>query len=164
MGTKKIMLTQEAYDKLLEELQFLATKRRKEIALRFREAFEADGFPDGDTMDEEVFVENRISQINNILNLAIVIEHGNIEGDKIEIGSQVALKDLESQEVIEFILASSAEANLSNQRLSDESPVGKAIKGKRAGQVVKVKAPYGQIKYEIISVGNRVKSILPKVS
>lgn len=153
---KKLVLTRESYEKLLDELQFLTTKKRKEIALRFKEAFEFEGFPDGDILDEEIFVENRIKQINNVLARVRVIEQEEIEGDRIRIGSHVVLKDLESQEEMEFKLVSSVEADLSNHKLSDESPVGKAIKGKRAGQVVKARVPQGHLQYQIVAVGKRL--------
>lgn len=154
--SKRLLLTQESYKKLLDELHCLTTKKRKEIALRFKEAFEEEGFPDGELIDEEIFVENRIKQINKILARARVTEQEDSEGDRVRIGSHVVLKDLESQEEMEFKLVSSVEADVANHKLSDESPVGKAIRGKRAGQVAKARAPQGFIDYQIVAVGKKL--------
>lgn len=158
---KRITLTKEAYKKLMEELQFLATTKRKEIALRFKEAFETDGFPDGDMLDEETFVENRIRQLNDILNRAKIIEQKEVQGDRIKVGSRFVLKDLETEEEMEFVLTSSVEANLSQNRLSEDSPVGKALRGKRIGQVVRVKAPGGRIKYQVVRLGRQAQLCSP---
>jgi len=163
VGKRKINLTRESYEKLQKEYKFLTTTKRKEIALRFKEAFELEGFPDGSMVDEDLFIENRIRQINDILNRAKIIEQEEIKGDKIRIGSCVALKDLETQEEMEFVLVSSAEADLFKRRLSEESPVGKAIKGKRVGQVVRAKAPQGDIRYKVLGVGRKSRPSLPTV-
>jgi transcription elongation factor GreA len=164
MGVKDINLSQEAYDKLIKELHFLSTTRRKEIALRFKDAFENDGFPDGDIMDEELFVENRIRTINDILGRAHILNGEEVVGDRVGIGSQVVLSDLENGEEMNFTLVGSVESDPFAQKLSEESPVGQAIKGKRAGQVVRVKAPNGEMRYKIVVVGNRAERVLPKVS
>lgn len=153
MRARKIHLSQEAHDMLLEELRFLTTKRRKEIALRFKEALEQEGFPGGDIMDEELFVESRIKTINDILKRARIIRYKETNGDRIGIGSYLVLKDLETEEKMDFTLVSSVESDLTAHRLSEESPVGKAIRDKCTGQVVRVKAPHGEIKYKILTVG-----------
>jgi len=164
MRARKINLSQETYDMLLEELRFLTTKRRKEIALRFKEALEQEGFPGGDIIDEELFVESRIKTINKTLTRAQIIQYKETNGDRIGIGSHLILKDLETEEKMGFTLVSSVESDLTAHRLSEESPVGKAIKDKRAGQVVRAKAPHGEIKYKILVVGKEPESVLPKVS
>ena len=164
MSARRINLSEEGYDKLLDELRFLTTKRRKEVALRFKEAFENEGFPDGDTVDEELFVESRIKMINKTLDRARIIKEEEVVGDRIRTGSHTILKDLETEEEMDFTIVSSVESDPSAHRLSEESPVGEAIKGKHAGQVVRVKAPNGEIKYKILIVGKETESMLPKVS
>lgn len=163
MRKRKINLTRESYEKLQKEYKFLTTTKRKEIALRFKEAFELEGFPDGSTVDEDLFIENRIRQINDILNRAGIIEQKEVKGDRIRIGSCVILKDLETQEEMEFVLVSSAESDLLKSKLSEESPVGKAIRGKRAGQVVRAKAPQGYIRYKVLGVGPKPRLSMPTV-
>jgi len=163
MRKRKINLTRESYEKLQEEHRFLTTTKRREIALRFKEAFELEGFPDGSMVDEDLFIENRIRKIDNILNRARLIEQEEVSGDRIRIGSFVALKDLETEEEMEFILVSSAESDLFKNRLSEESPVGKAIKGKRVGQIVRAKAPQGYIRYKVLGVGPKTRLSMPAV-
>ena len=140
---EKMVLSRDAYERLLGELSFLATTKRKELALRFKAAFEDEGFADGDIMSEEMRVEKRIRQINNALGQATMLEEPVTDEERIRIGSCFILRDLATREEIGCKLVSSIESDISRYMLSDESPVGKAIMGKCAGEIVRARVPQG---------------------
>ncbi len=156
MLKREIILTPGGYRKLVEELRFLVTKRRKEVAKRIRDAITFGDLNENseydDAKNEQAFIEGRIMQINEILSRARVIEDKHIKTDRVTLGSVVTLRDLESGEEVEYLMVGSIEADPDNHKISNESPVGRAIMGKKAGQVVKVHAPQGYIKYEIVNI------------
>lgn len=153
---KEVLLTEEGHQKLVDELNFLITKRRKEVAERIKDAI---GYGDlsenseyNDAKDEQAFVEGRIQQINEILAMARIIDEKKARTNHVSLGSYVTLKDLETGEQFEYQLVGSVEADPSNHRISNESPVGRAIMGKKVGQIVKVDVPQGNVEYQIISI------------
>lgn len=152
---KEVMLTKSGYQKLNDELDYLITKKRREVAKRIKEAI---GFGDisenseyEDAKNEQAFVEGRIQQVTNILENVKVIEGNNQDG-KVGLGSVVVLKDLEFGEVIEYMMVGSPEADPSNHRISNESPVGRAILGKKVGEKVEVQVPMGKLEYSILEI------------
>jgi transcription elongation factor GreA len=151
-----VVLTKEGYEKLDEELQILVTKKRKEVAQRIKEAIAFGDLSENseydDAKNEQAFIEGRIQQINEMLNYAKLIDDDEIVRGKVCVGSWVTLKDMENKEEFECQIVGSAEANPSEHKLSNESPVGQAIIGLKAGQLVKVKAPKGNIDYQILKV------------
>lgn len=156
MAKKEVVLTPDGYKKLNEELNFLVTKRRKEVAERIKDS---RGFGElienpeyNDAKDEQAIVENRISQLNELLSLAKVIEKTKVKTGKVMFGSKVMLKDLETDEELEYLVVGSVEADPINHRISNESPVGQAIMGKKKSDVVKVEAPHGCIEYQIVEI------------
>ncbi len=156
MAKKEIVLTPDGYKKLNDELAFLVTKRRKEIAERIKDSREFGELMENpeynDAKDEQAFIENRITQLNELLSLAKVIENEKVKTNKVSLGSNVTLKDLETDEELDYLIVGSVEADPTNHRISNESPVGQAIMGRKKGEVVKVEAPHGCIEYQIVEI------------
>jgi transcription elongation factor GreA len=151
------MLTEEGLKQLQEEVDFLSTVKRDEVAERIREARDFGDISENseydDAKNEQAMLEHRISVLQEKLRRARVIKESDIDTDKVSIGSTVTLKDKERGEVRVYTLVGSAEADPSKAKLSNESPVGQAIIGKRVGDVVTVPVPVGSLSYEVIAIG-----------
>ncbi len=156
MSKREIVLTRDGLKKLNDELNFLMTKRRKEIAERIKDSRDYGELLENpeynDAKDEQAFIESRIRQLNELLSLAKVIERTEVKTSKVTLGSKVTLKDLETNEELDYLVVGSIEADPTNHRISNESPVGQAIMGKKKGEVVKVEAPHGCIEYQIVRI------------
>jgi transcription elongation factor GreA len=154
--TKTVVLSHEGLTKLQEELDHLRNVKRKEVAERLKDARSLGDLSENseydDARNEQAFVEGRIIQLENTLRNARLIEEGIPTGGEVRLGATVTLKDLEYGDLLEYTLVGSVEADPMHHRISNESPVGKAILGKQKGTVVEVEAPVGHIKYEIIDV------------
>lgn len=155
--TKTVVLSPEGLAKLQEELDYLRNVKRKEVAERLKEARSLGDLSENseydDARNEQSFVEGRIVQLENTLRNARVIEGAEAgAADEVRLGSTVKLKDLEYGDILEYSIVGSVEADPAQAKISNESPVGKAILGKKKGTVVEVEAPAGNIKYEIIDV------------
>ncbi len=153
---KEIILTQEGYDKLIQELNDLTTRRRKEVAERIKESIAFGDLSENseydDAKNEQAFIEGRINEIQEIISEAKVVDNNHRKRSIVDIGCRVTLKDKKSKEETEYRLVGSVEANPGDHKISNESPVGRAIIGKKAGEVVEVKVPNGVIKYEIVCI------------
>ena len=144
---KQIMLTVEGLQKLEEELEYLKTIKRKEVAEKIKEA---RGFGDlsenaeyDEAKNEQNQVESRIIDLENMLKNAAVIDHDEVEIDKVGIGTRVKVYDVDFEEEIEYSIVGSTEADPDKNKISDESPVGKALLGKKTGDEVEVSTPTG---------------------
>ncbi|HYG60121.1 MAG TPA: transcription elongation factor GreA [Symbiobacteriaceae bacterium] len=153
--SKSVVLSPEGLAKLQEELDYLRNVKRKEVAERLKEARSLGDLSENseydDARNEQAFVEGRIIQLENTLRNAVVIEEAG-GGDEVRLGSTIKLKDLEYGDILEYSVVGSVEADPMKQKISNESPVGKAILGKKKGTIVEVEAPAGNIKYEIVDV------------
>ena len=153
---KEVILTPEGYEKLKQEIEFLSTEKRREVADRIRVAREfgdiAENSEYDDAKNEQALLEHRIATLEERLIAARVIDAGGVSSDAVSIGSKVRLKDMDANETIEYHIVGSAEANPAEHRLSNESPVGKAIIGKKKGEVVEVAAPRGSLKFKILEI------------
>jgi transcription elongation factor GreA len=153
---KEVILTPEGYEKLKQEIEYLSTDKRREVADRIRVAREfgdiAENSEYDDAKNDQALLEHRIALLEERLLAARVIEKGEVSSDAVSIGSKVRLKDMEQNETIEYHIVGSAEANPAEHKLSNESPVGKAIIGKKKGEVVEVAAPRGSLKYKILEI------------
>jgi len=164
LSEKEIILTKDGHNKLIEELRHLETTRRKEVAARIKESIEFGDLSENseydDAKNEQAFVEGRIMQINDMLSLAKIIEDGNNGGKsrKVSVGSFVLLLDLEFGDEEEYQIVGSFEADPTNHKISNESPVGRAIMGKKAGDVVRVRVPEGFLEYKIIKIRQNNKA------
>jgi transcription elongation factor GreA len=153
---KEVILTPEGYEKLKQEIEYLSTDKRREVADRIRVAREfgdiAENSEYDDAKNEQALLEHRIATLEERLIAARVIDAGEITSDAVSVGTKVRLKDMDANETIEYHIVGSAEANPAEHRLSNESPVGKAIIGKKKGDVVEVAAPRGSLKFKILEI------------
>ena len=153
---KEVILTSEGFVKLKEEIELLSTVKRREVAERIKHAREFGDITENseydDAKNEQAMLEHRIAMLEDRLASARVIEAGDIRSDIVGIGTRVRLKDMDANETIEYTIVGSAEANPAEHRLSNESPVGKAILGKKKGEVVEVTAPRGSLKFKIMDI------------
>ena len=134
----------------------MRTVRRKEIAERIKTAISFGDISENseydDAKQEQAFVEGRVLVLEKMLRNARVLEEGEITTEKVGIGTTVLLKDLEYDEELEYTVVSSAEANPNENKISNQSPVGKAIIGRPVGSIVEVTVPAGTLKYEILAI------------
>ena len=153
---KEVILTREGYEKLRQEIEHLSTEKRREVADRIRVAREFGDISENaeydDSKNEQAMLEHRIATLEERLMAARVIDEGDVTSDVVSVGSRVRLKDMDANETVEYQIVGSAEANPAEQRLSNESPVGKAILGRKKGEVVEVAAPRGSLKYKILDI------------
>ena len=153
---KDVILTPEGYKKLTQEIEYLSTEKRREVADRIRTAREfgdiAENAEYDDAKNEQALLEHRIATLEERVRNARVIEKKDIAKDVVSIGSKVRLRDVAAKETIEYHIVGSAEANPAENKLSNESPVGKAIIGKKKGEVVEVAAPRGSLKFKILEI------------
>jgi len=153
---KEVILTPEGYEKLKLEVDSLRTEKRREVAERIRVAREfgdiAENAEYDDAKNEQAMLEHRIMQLEERLLSARVITKREISKDSVSIGSKVRLKDMQANKTFEYQIVGSAEANPAEHKLSNESPVGKAIIGRKKGEVVEVTAPRGALKFKILEI------------
>jgi transcription elongation factor GreA len=153
---KEVILTPEGYEKLKQEIEHLSTEKRREVADRIRTAREfgdiAENAEYDDAKNEQAMLEHRIAMLQERLKNARVIEKGEVTTDVVGVGTKVRLRDVDAKETIEYTIVGSAEANPAEQKLSNESPVGKAIIGRKKGETVEVAAPRGSLKYKIMDI------------
>ncbi len=155
-NNKEVILTPSGLKKLEDELEYLKSSKRREVAERIKIAISYGDISENseyeDAKNEQAFVEGRILTLEKMLRNASVIDEGEIDTDVVSIGSTVVLKDLEFNEDLEYTIVGSAESNPNDSKISNESPVGRAILGKPVGSEVEVSVPAGNIKYRIISI------------
>jgi transcription elongation factor GreA len=154
---KEVILTREGYEKLKQEIEFLANQKRREVADRIRVAREFGDITENseydDAKNEQALLEARIAKLEERLRDARVIEAGEVTSDVVSVGSVVRLRDVDAKETVEYYIVGSAEANPAEQKLSNESPVGKAILGRKKGETVEVATPRGgSLKYKILDI------------
>ena len=153
---KEIILTKEGYNALKKEIEELSTTRRREVAERIKIAREFGDIAENAEYDaaknEQAMLEARIAKLEERLASARVIEKREISKDVVSVGSKVKLRDVAAKQTVEYYIVGSAEANPSQNKLSNESPVGKAIIGHKKGETVEVTAPRGSMKYKILEI------------
>ena len=153
---KEVILTPEGFKKLKEEIDHLSSAKRRQVADRIRVAREfgdiAENAEYDDAKNEQALLEHRIAVLEERLRAARVIEKKEISKDVVSIGSHVKLRDMDAKQTVEYHIVGSAEANPAEYKLSNESPVGKAIIGKKKGEVVEVSAPRGSLKFKIMEI------------
>ncbi|MHB1242680.1 MAG: transcription elongation factor GreA [Gaiellaceae bacterium] len=153
---KEVILTPEGYEKLKQEIDLLSTDRRREVADRIRVAREfgdiAENAEYDDAKNEQAMLEHKIAQLEDRLSNARVIHKRDVDLSVVSVGAKVRLRDVDAKETVEYTIVGSAEANPAELKLSNESPVGKAIIGKKKGETVEVSAPRGSLKYKILDI------------
>jgi transcription elongation factor GreA len=153
---KEVILTPEGYEKLKGEIDYLRGERRREVAERIRVAREfgdiAENAEYDDAKNEQAMLEHKIAQLEERLLSARVITKKEISKDAVSVGSKVRLRDMQANKTFEYHIVGSTEANPAENKLSNESPVGKAIIGHKKGDVVEVSAPRGALKFKILEI------------
>ena len=153
---KKNILTYQGLQKLEDELQNLKVVRRKEVAQKIKEAREQGDLSENAeydaAKDEQRDIEARIEQIEKILKNAEVVVEEEVDLDKINIGCQVKILDMEFDEELEYKIVGSTEANSLEGKISNESPVGQALMGKKVNDVVDVETQAGVIQYKVLDI------------
>jgi len=154
--SKKFALTYEGVQDLEEELKLLKGVRRKEIAEKIKEARGQGDLSENAeydaAKDEQARMEARIALVENMLRNAELIDEDEVHGDTVVLGSKVLLFDEEFQEEVNFHIVGSAEANPEKNRISNESPLGDGLIGRKVGDTVDVDAPAGIIKFKILAI------------
>ena len=153
---KEVILTQEGYDKLEEELNFLRTEKRAEIADRIKVALGFGDLSENSEYDEaktaQAENETRIVELEDKLRHAKIIDQKDINTETVQVGNIVKVLDMEFDEKIEYQIVGSTEVNLAENKISNESPLGAALLGAKRNNVVEVNAPAGVMKYKILSI------------
>ena len=155
MAEKKILLTQDGYDRLVEKLDYLKSVRRIEVSERLKAAIALGDLSENseydDAKNEQGRLEGEITDLETKLRNSDIIQ-AQAGSDKIMIGSTVTVRDVELDTIETYMIVGSTEADPDNDKISDESPLGVAVLGKSAGSIVQVHAPAGVIEFEILEV------------
>ncbi|NLM27780.1 MAG: transcription elongation factor GreA [Clostridiaceae bacterium] len=156
MSGKEIFLTYEGLRKLEDELEYLKGERRKEIAERIRQALTFGDIAENSEYDEakseQAQNEIRILQLENMLKYATVIDEDEIDTDAVRLGTRVKVYDMEYDEEVDYHIVGSTEADPAQYKISNDSPVGRALLGKKAGDIVEVAVPDGTVKMKILKI------------
>lgn len=156
MGDKEILLTQEGYDKIENELEYLKTEKRAEIAERIKVALGFGDLSENSEYDEaknaQAANEDKILELEAKLRYAKIIDESEIDTKTVQIGNIVKVYDMEFEEEVEYTIVGSTEVNLLENKISNESPIGAALLGKKKNEIVTVNAPAGVMKFKILSI------------
>src|SRR6202521_220001 len=167
MNEKETLLTEEGLRKLEAELDELKTVHRKEVNDRIRQAKEFGDISENaeyeDAKQEQAFVEGRVLKLESMIRNARVIDASDYVADEVHLGATIKVVETSSKTGHEFTIVGSAEADQKNARLSNESPLGRALIGKKKGETVDVQAPRGITTYKIESIGKK-KAAVKKAS
>lgn len=156
MEEKEVILTKEGYDKLEKELEFLKTEKRTEIAERIKVALGFGDLSENSEYDEaktaQAENEAKIADLENKIRYAKIIDESEIDTKTVQVGNVVKVLDMEFEEEETYTIVGSTEVDLSQNKISNESPIGAALLGAKKNQVVEVNAPAGIIKYKVLSI------------
>ncbi len=156
MAEKEVILTPEGLRKLEDELEHLKSVKRREVAERIKVAIGYGDISENseyeDAKNEQAFIEGRIITLEKLLRNARIINNDDVDTNTVSVGSIVTLKDLEFGDLVEYNIVGTAESDPLMNKISNESPVGRAILGKQRGANVDVNVPAGVIQYQIIDI------------
>ena len=157
MASKEVLLTDEGLKKLEEELEYLKTQKRQEVAEKIKHA---RGFGDlsenseyDEAKDEQAKVELRIVEIEKMLKNAKIIDNEEINLDIVSVGTKLKIYDFDFDEEVSYSVVGSTEADPDQGKISDESPIGRALLGRKVGETVDVDTPGGTIQLKILEIG-----------
>ncbi len=155
-NNKEILLTEEGYKKMEAELEKLKTETRAEIAERIKVALGFGDLSENSEYDEaknaQAENEDRIAELEAKLRFAKIIDDSEIDTKKVQIGNTVKVLDMEFDEEVEYTIVGTTEADITQNKISNESPIGSALLGAKKNQVVEVQVPAGVSKYKILSI------------
>ena len=153
---KDVILTQEGFDNLEKELEYLKTEKRAEISERIKIALGFGDLSENSEYDEaknaQAANEAKIAELENKIRYAKIIDESEIDTKTVQVGNTVKVLDMEFDEEESYTIVGSTEVDLSQNKISNESPIGMALMGAKKGQVVEVHAPAGIMKYKVISI------------
>ena len=156
MEEKEILVTQEGYDNLEKELEYLKTEKRTEIAERIKVALGFGDLSENSEYDEaknaQASNEIKIAELENKLRYARIIDESEIDTKTVQVGNKVKILDMEFDEELEYTIVGSTEVDLSQNKISNESPIGKALLGAKKNQVVEAQTPGGVAKYKVLAI------------
>ncbi|MDE6149429.1 MAG: transcription elongation factor GreA [Ruminococcus sp.] len=156
MSAKKNTVSREGFAKLEADLDYLITVRRGEVAEKLKEARSFGDLSENAEYDEakneQGILEARIAELENIIANAVVVDDDDISVTEIGVGSIIKIRDLELDEVEELQIVGSTESDPDNNKISDESPIGKAALNKKVGDIFEVEVPVGIIKFEVLEI------------
>ena len=152
MEEKEVILTQEGYNKLEQELNYLKTEERTAIAERIKVALGFGDLSENAEYDEAKGAQAENADIEASLKNAVIIDESEIDTKTVQIGNTVKVHDIEFDEDIDYTIVGSTEVSLAENKISNESPLGKALLGAKKGEIVEVNAPAGIIKYKILAI------------
>lgn len=156
MEEREIMLTEEGYNKLEEELKLLKGPRKMEVAERIKVAREFGDLSENSEYDEakneQALLEARILEIETTLRLAKVVDDDGVSTRKVGVGTAVTVYDYEFDEEVTYGIVGASEVNMAENKISNESPVGKALIGKKKGDEFEVETPAGVSKYKVVAI------------
>jgi transcription elongation factor GreA len=153
---REIILTPEGYRRLKDEVEFLSTTKREEVAERIRNSRDFGDISENseydDAKNEQALLEARIYALEEKLRGATVIDSGTVNTETVNVGTKVTLQDMERGDVLQYAIVGSAEADPTDHKLSNESPVGRAILGRKPGDKVTVAVPQGSKKFKVLAI------------
>ena len=156
MEEKEVLLTQEGYDNLEKELEYLKTEKRSEISERIKVALGFGDLSENSEYDEaknaQASNEIKIAELENKLRYAKIIDESEIDTKTVQVGNKVKVLDMEYDEEVEYTIVGSTEVDLSQNRISNESPIGAALLGSKKNQVVEAQTPGGVVKFKILAI------------
>jgi len=157
MMSKEVLMTPDGLKKIEEELDHLKSVRRREIAEKIKAALAFGDISENAEYDEakneQAELEKRIMKLEGIVGNVKLIDESEIKKDEVSVGSTVTVKDIEFDEVMEYSIVGPTEADPYENKISNESPVGKALIGKRVGETIEVQVPDGFAKFQIMKIG-----------
>lgn len=156
MAGHEIFLTQKGYEKLQADLEILKTVKRREVARQLEKARLLGDLSENAEYDAareaQAHLEKRIAELSDKLSRSRIIENENIPKDKVYVGAQVKLRDEDTEEEMDYLLVSPPEADYAQNKISIESPIGKALIGHKIGAIVEINVPAGLLKYKILDI------------
>jgi transcription elongation factor GreA len=156
MPEKEVVLTVAGLRKLEAELDHLKRVKRREVAERIKQAIEFGDITENseydDAKNEQAYIEAKIARLENILRNARIISDEDVDTDVVRLGSRVILEDFVERDRIEYTIVGPHEADPIEMKISDESPVGKALLGHKVGDMVDVVVPAGLVRYRIMGI------------
>ncbi|MBQ2917356.1 MAG: transcription elongation factor GreA [Clostridia bacterium] len=156
MEEKEVLVTQEGYDNLEKELDYLKTEKRTEIAERIKVALGFGDLSENSEYDEaknaQASNEIKIAELENKLRYARIIDESEIDTKTVQVGNKVKILDMEYDEELEYTIVGSTEVDLSQGKISNESPIGSALLGAKKNQVVEANTPAGVAKYKVLAI------------
>ena len=156
MEEKEVILTQEGYDNLDKELNYLKTEKRTEIAERIKVALGFGDLSENSEYDEaknaQAANEMKIAELENKIRYAKIIDESEIDTKTVQVGNIVTVLDMEYDEKCEYTIVGSTEVNLAENKISNESPIGAALMGAKKNQIVEAQTPGGVIKFKVLDI------------